>query len=66
MGRLNAGMQLCVFACLRFTAIVYPFKLKAHCTCKGVILMSMAGWVAILIVSGIYGVFIHTLVVTHS
>ena len=57
-------MQLCILACLRFTAIVYPFKLKTHCTCKVVILMSMAGWVAILIVSGIYGFFIHTVVYT--
>ena len=51
LGRFNAGMQLCVLACLRFTAIVYPLKFKTYCTCKAVIVMSFIGSVFSLIIS---------------
>ena len=51
LGRLNAGMQLCVLACLRFTAIVYPLKFKTYCTCKAVIVMSIGGSIIILFIS---------------
>ena len=51
LGRFNAGMQLCILACLRFTAIVYPLKFKTYCTRKAVILVSIGGSVVILIIS---------------
>ena len=54
LGRLNAGMQLCVLASLRFTAIVHPLKFKTYCTCKTVIVMSFVGSVIMLIVSVVY------------
>ena len=54
LGRFNPGMQLCVLACLRFTAIVYPLKFQANCTCKTVIVMSIVGSVIMLIVSVVY------------
>ena len=49
LGRYNAGMQLCVFACLRFTAIVHPLKYKTYCTCKSVIVVSVVASAIILI-----------------
>ena len=51
LGRFNAGMQLCVLACLRFTAIAHPLKFKTYCTCKAVIVMSFVGLVVSLIIS---------------
>ena len=48
-GRFIAGMQLCVLACLRFTAIVHPLKFKTYCTCKAVLVMSFVGSVVSLI-----------------
>ena len=57
VGRFNAGMQLCVLACLRFTAIVYPLKFKSYCTCKTVIVMSAVGSVFSLITSVLFIVF---------
>ena len=44
-------MQLCVLACLWFTAIVYPLKFKTYCTCKAVLVMSIGGSVVSLIIS---------------
>ena len=57
-GRLNAGIQLCVLACLRFIAIVYPLKFKTHCTCRAVILMSVVLSVLCLIISLIVKILI--------
>ena len=54
LGRFNAGMQLCLLACLRFTAIVYPLKFKTYCTCKAVIVMSIIVSVIILIISIVF------------
>ena len=49
LGRFNAGMQLCILACLRFRAIVYPLKFKTYCTSKAVIAMSVLGSVMVFI-----------------
>ena len=54
LGRFNAGMQLSLLACLRFTAIVYPLKFKTYCTCKAVIVMSIIGSVIMLISSIVF------------
>ena len=51
--RYNGGMQLCLFACLRFTAIVYPHKYQAYCTCNAVIVMSVVASAIILISSAV-------------
>ena len=53
LARHNGGMQLCVLACLRFTAIVYPYKYEAYCTCKAVIVVSVVTSVIILISSAV-------------
>ena len=49
LARYNGGMQLCLLAFLRFTAIVYPHKYQAYCTCKAVIVMSVVSSVIIFI-----------------
>ena len=57
LGRFNAGMQLCILACLRFTAIAHPLKFKTYCTCKAVLIMSFVGSVVSLIISVVCTVF---------
>ena len=54
LGRFNAGMQLSLLACLRFTAIVHPLKFKTYCTCKAVIVMSIIVSVIMLIISIVF------------
>ena len=51
--RFNGGMQLCLLACLRFSAIVYPLKYQAYCTCKAVIVLSAVTSVIILMSSAV-------------
>ena len=53
--RYNGGMQLCLFVCLRFTAIVYPHKYQAYCTCKAVIVVCVVASTIILISSAVEG-----------
>ena len=60
LGRFNAGMQLSLLACLRFTAIVYPLKFKTYCTCKAVIVMSIIVSVITLIISIVFIVVIYS------
>ena len=59
LGRYNPGMQLCILACLRFTAIVQPLKFKTYCTCKAVIAMSVAGAGVVFILSIVYIILMH-------
>ena len=65
VGRWNASMQLCVLACLRFSAIVYPLKFKTYCTCKAVIVMSLVGSLITLIFSVVYQVIVSKLEVPY-
>ena len=58
LGRFNAGMQLSLLACLRFTAIVYPLKFKTYCTCKAVLVMSIFVSVIILIITIVFMVLL--------
>ena len=61
LGRFNAGMQLCALVCLRFTAIVYPHKYKAYCTCKAVIMVSLVTSIFILIFCAVHSTFVEVL-----
>ena len=51
LARNNGGMQICILACLRFTAIVHP--LKAYCTCRAVIVVSVVASVIMLLSSAV-------------
>ena len=59
LGRYNAGMQLCVLACLRFTAVVYPLKFRTYCTCKAVILIFAITSVFVLIFSVVISILMY-------
>ena len=49
--RLNAGSQLCLLASLRYMAIANPLKFKIVCRSKRVVIMSVLGWLFVLISS---------------
>ena len=49
--RLNAGSQLCLLASLRYMAIVNLLRFKLVCTSKRVVIMSVLGWLFVLISS---------------
>ena len=57
LARYNGSLQLCVLACLRVTAIVYPHKYQINCTCKTVIVVSIVASVIILIASVVNSAF---------
>ena len=56
LSRYNAGKKLCLFACLRFNATVYPHKYQGHCTCKMVIVVSVIVSIIILISFAVHGI----------
>ena len=49
--RLNAGSQLCILASLRYVAIVNPLKFKINCTTRRIIIISVLGWVVVLLIA---------------
>ena len=49
--RLNAGSQLCILASVRYVAIVNPLKFKIKCTTRSVIVISVLGWVIVLLIA---------------
>ena len=51
LGRLSAGTQLCLLASIRYMAIVHPLKFQATLTTKRVVVMSVCGWVIVVVFS---------------